>query len=299
MRPRRPKLAGMPSSAQRLSASQRWAYARHADRRCDHGVLNAFRHHRGGHSSAQRACCSLGTVLNAFRHHRGGHPEHGMRHDDADECAQRLSASQRWASRQLEATQASPVMCSTPFGITEVGMRCLSRSSAMHRQCSTPFGITEVGIAEHARRPVALHECSTPFGITEVGIRAARRTRRAQLRVLNAFRHHRGGHRDAIWRAGIRLSMCSTPFGITEVGIRRVPPTARLDRRCSTPFGITEVGMMSRPVWRSAVHSGAQRLSASQRWASAASSGCRTSHYDCAQRLSASQRWAWTFWRGS
>ncbi len=38
--------------------------------------------------------------------------------------------------------------------------------------------------------------CSTPFGITEVGIR--RGSRQEPLRnVLNAFRHHRGGHRLA------------------------------------------------------------------------------------------------------
>ncbi len=38
--------------------------------------------------------------------------------------------------------------------------------------------------------------------------------------VLNAFRHHRGGH-----QAGLDLPdltrLCSTPFGITEVGISR------------------------------------------------------------------------------
>jgi len=41
------------SSAQRLSASQRWAY------------VELF-----------RSALHLQAVLNAFRHHRGGHPNH-------------------------------------------------------------------------------------------------------------------------------------------------------------------------------------------------------------------------------
>ena len=38
--------------------------------------------------------------------------------------------------------------------------------------------------------------------------------------VLNAFRHHRGGH-STDQRRGLRHDgrWCSTPFGITEVGI--------------------------------------------------------------------------------
>jgi len=83
--------------AQRLSASQRWASS-NPDPEIAHGtgVLNAFRHHRGGHRlgfgglirvsrcstpfgitevgiGAQPAVDQQNTVLNAFRHHRGGH----------------------------------------------------------------------------------------------------------------------------------------------------------------------------------------------------------------------------------
>ena len=36
-------------------------------------VLNAFRHHRGGHMSVSQGRRADGDVLNAFRHHRGGH----------------------------------------------------------------------------------------------------------------------------------------------------------------------------------------------------------------------------------
>ena len=108
-------------------------------------------------------------MLNAFRHHRGGHP---------------LAA----------ATERTGKLCSTPFGITEVGIRRVER------------------------RLRAIAKCSTPFGITEVGIKDAR-AKDAALRVLNAFRHHRGGHIGPPSMSGWACR-CSTPFGITEVGIK-------------------------------------------------------------------------------
>jgi len=132
-------------------------------------------------------------VLNAFRHHRGGH---------------------FWTFER------KPIicLCSTPFGITEVGIppMPLNRSSTL--MCSTPFGITEVGI------PLPL----PPWLVVE---------------VLNAFRHHRGGHppRQNVDRA--RRAECSTPFGITEVGISESAISCRVAVKCSTPFGITEVGI--------------------------------------------------------
>ena len=63
--------------------------------------------------------------------------------------------------------------------------------------------------------------------------------------VLNAFRHHRGGHDAAAERRLVAQVQCSTPFGITEVGIPSQPPDSCIDSSavCSTPFGITEVGM--------------------------------------------------------
>ena len=179
-------------------------------------VLNAFRHHRGGHLVAvgellRGLGCStpfgitevgmpryrhqprIVLVLNAFRHHRGGHTLR-RHHSHAQARAQRLSASQRWA-----------------FARVDDGLAVL--------QCSTPFGITEVGISLTAREPVRWPQCSTPFGITEVGIGRGAIPGPRLHRVLNAFRHHRGGHAlqaDGWWLR----SECSTPFGITEVGIR-------------------------------------------------------------------------------
>jgi len=104
-----------------------------------------------------------------------GITEVGIARDRANRAgrsgAQRLSASQRWASYEGLLGFQTSGLCSTPFGITEVGIRrgFLRRLDSV-LLCSTPFGITEVGM------PVRLVEmpcgfmCSTPFGITEVGI---------------------------------------------------------------------------------------------------------------------------------
>ena len=82
--------------AQRLSASQRSARGGRHRRRRHEQVLNAFRHHRGRHWSAPRSHGLAWLVLNAFRHHRGRHKA---------ECFRNVSFT----------------VCSTPFGITEVG----------------------------------------------------------------------------------------------------------------------------------------------------------------------------------
>ncbi len=67
------------------------------------GVLNAFRHHRGGHAARFSGLGGFLGVLNAFRHHRGGH--HLMVVDSTLwGSAQRLSASQRWASGRRRLT---------------------------------------------------------------------------------------------------------------------------------------------------------------------------------------------------
>ena len=117
------------------------------------------------------------VVLNAFRHHRGGH------------------------SYPAAGTRTGP-WCSTPFGITEVGIRhqCTDRRSRLG--CSTPFGITEVGITVLAVTDSTGFTCSTPFGITEVGIGLSADDVPLRLVVLNAFRHHRGGHVPSVAATG-------------------------------------------------------------------------------------------------
>ena len=79
--------------------------------------------------------------------------------------------------------------CSTPFGITEENisdlwhtrarMLCAQRLSASLRK-------TFLSLQHKAKRRL----CSTPFGITEENILGAQARGLANLRVLNAFRHH-------------------------------------------------------------------------------------------------------------
>ena len=65
--------------------------------------------------------------------------------------------------------------------------------------------------------------------------------------MLNAFRHHRGGHPADVEGETAEVIECSTPFGITEVGIRTGVVERQRRARCSTPFGITEVGIARSP----------------------------------------------------
>ena len=134
-------------------------------------VLNAFRHHRGRHTDNHDETGREAEVLNAFRHHRGRHAT-------------------------IQCKTETGIVCSTPFGITEVGTKADVMSVNDEEAgivCSTPFGITEVGTLVHRHAEDRPGVCSTPFGITEVGT--------TDILVLT----------DGAVR-------CSTPFGITEVG---------------------------------------------------------------------------------
>ncbi len=83
--------------------------------------------------------------------------------------AQRLSASLRWAQGWVPLCVQPRRVCSTPFGITEVGTSSRLTILVSVALCSTPFGITEVGTIGPAWGDRESRECSTPFGITEVG----------------------------------------------------------------------------------------------------------------------------------
>ena len=186
-----PPRAPLTASAQRLSASQRSALNRHRRRVSRKSVLNAFRHHRGRHCIRRRNLATHNPVLNAFRHHRGRH-------------------------LQGVATATGKPMCSTPFGITEVGTRPGQLLRPAHPACSTPFGITEVGTrrtGRHGRTGRVLNAFRHHRG-RHGHLNAGRET---ESRVLNAFRHHRGRHPSA-WPCSTTSLRCSTPFGITEVG---------------------------------------------------------------------------------
>ena len=225
--------------AQRLSASQRWACRCRPARLSGCPVLNAFRHHRGGHLPRGELPLSRRHVLNAFRHHRGGH------------------------GSIYEYTYGSTTPCSTPFGITEVGMRILMLSGSRRLRAQRLSASQRWACR---CRPARLSGCP----------------------VLNAFRHHRGGHCSQN-SCTLDERPCSTPFGITEVGMPCAICGIEAGSWCSTPFGITEVGiclecllsLFARVLNAFRHHRGghspfggaeprsvgAQRLSASQRWA--------------------------------
>ena len=142
-------LLSVKLSAQRLSASQRWASQRR--RRSIYTyllVLNAFRHHRGGHVvvtvprvaeqfGAQRLSASQRWASQVLRL-----PCHPVG------SAQRLSASQRWASGDLDLEAQADEACSTPFGITEVGIAPFQTPSMKH----LAQAVFKVGVGSQPKR---------------------------------------------------------------------------------------------------------------------------------------------------
>ncbi len=156
-------------------------------------VLNAFRRHRLGHRCRRSAAPCDAGVLNAFRRHRLGH-----------------------ALRP--ATDVRCVVCSTPFGVTDLVTRRQRRALETGLECSTPFGVTDLvtAITRAARsrpatsaqrlsasqtwspaawpRAARVVECSTPFGVTDLVTGQSRPRSVLAAEVLNAFRRHRLGH---------------------------------------------------------------------------------------------------------
>ncbi len=94
---RPPSRSAHDPCAQRLSASQRWAPTRSRSPPLRPGVLNAFRHHRGGHSTRCRpGRCRAAGAQRLSASQRWAPPLEASGKSAA--CgAQRLSASQRWA----------------------------------------------------------------------------------------------------------------------------------------------------------------------------------------------------------
>ena len=225
-------------------------------------VLNAFRHHRGGHrrrgprvprhlvgaqrlSASQRGACGCDTpnhgslsVLNAFRHHRGGHsiPVTGT---CALEGAQRLSASQRGAWFAAPAGDVR-ARCLNAFRHHRGGHTGPSAGRQVVRRAQRLSASQRGALRSIAAHP-ARRQCSTPFGITEGGMLNDPRSQ-AGIRVLNAFRHHRGGH---------------------------LPLAARLERhgKVLNAFRHHRGGHIRSTSRRIGARNSAQRLSASQRGA--------------------------------
>ena len=213
-------------------------------RRCNpkRRVLNAFRHHRGGHKNPVQLPFQLDQgVLNAFRHHRGGHSTPGTRWARADAVLNAFR-HHRGGHDRFRTWSGEPRECSTPFGITEVGIAGLAGLDP---------GVEVLNAFRHHR-----------------GGHGRTRTSGSRLRwVLNAFRHHRGGHRMKPF-TGDRLYAVLNAFRHHRGGHSGAVLSAKSLMKCSTPFGITEVGIDIALILRPR-RTRAQRLSASQRWASA------------------------------
>ena len=182
-------------------------------------------------------------------------------------CAQRLSASlihshptaRLWAvGLQLRAQRlsaslihsrdiASPldrcrsVLCSTPFGITDLSQSTVSPRQLETYKCSTPFGITDPFAQCHSEtRECRRLRCSTPFGITDpFALSVARdptpRTASAQRLSASLILSLAASTCGAIVP-----SRCSTPFGITDPFGAPAGTVVTPQSVCSTPFGITD-----------------------------------------------------------
>ncbi len=203
------------SGAQRLSASQRWAHLAIDHRAGERRVLNAFRHHRGGHPRPGWGRTGDEVCSTPF-----GITEVGTRRIPAVlsivSCAQRLSASQRWARADGTSTAIAEIvlnafrhhrgghlpanpplrsqsMCSTPFGITEVGTGRMGRDMAPRRRAQR--------LSASQRWAPACRAHPGPCFVRAQRLSASQRWALAPAlihsgdrHVLNAFRHHRGGH---------------------------------------------------------------------------------------------------------
>ena len=183
-------------------------------------VLNAFRHHRGRHREAGRHGRTVGDVLNAFRHHRGRHSK-GSTHAPRNNPVLNAFRHHRGRHRRANLRRHRSRMCSTPFGITEVGTRRLrAKTSGCPR----------------AQRLSASQRSAHGTG------RTASKARRCAQRLSASQRSALPDDLPGFTFPG----ECSTPFGITEVGTLAMNEAGYSAEECSTPFGITEVGTRPR-----------------------------------------------------
>ena len=178
--------------------------------------------------------------------------------------AQRLSASQRSARFATGSILSPSSVCSTPFGITEVGTGRKIGAFFQSGMCSTPFGITEVGTKMPWGSTVRMY-CAQRLSASQRSARTAAWRRSSYPKVLNAFRHHRGRHphppspkrhfdaRAQRLSASQRSALASRPVRNPSGSVlnafrhhrgRHAPRPERpiVASVCSTPFGITEVG---------------------------------------------------------
>ncbi len=150
----RPTAEPVSRSAQRLSASQRSARVNLAIKLgYESGAQRLSASQRSALAPCRRGFGLLGVVLNAFRHHRGRHDR--LRRAPAVDafCAQRLSASQRSARDSVpHALNAVEVLNAFRHHRGRHAAACTIIAGELE-MCSTPFGITEVGTGR--KRPRA------------------------------------------------------------------------------------------------------------------------------------------------
>ena len=161
-------------------------------------------------------------------------------HGPTSVCAQRLSASQRWADRRRARNPLTLVSRAQRLSASQ-RWADLRRDRDDRRLSAQRLSASQRWAARHPRAAASrIDQCSTPFGITEVGGADAAEMS-ARHAVLNAFRHHRGGRTTGLlWRRV--LTSCAQRLSASQ----RWAPAMLLQQRCaelcSTPFGITEVG---------------------------------------------------------
>ncbi len=154
-------------------------------------------------------------------------------------------------------------MCSTPFGIYEVGTIDPDRGSTFASMCSTPFGIYEVGTLTGTPTTLAGYGCSTPFGIYEVG------TVLLVCSGVNSPRAQRLSASMRLARLPLKPKRKRKSAQRLSASMRLAPDQSLsplIGCKCSTPFGIYEVGTITGKPTLANVAS-AQRLSASMRLA--------------------------------
>ena len=219
------RTTGRRPGAQRLTASRRRSPCGGSRSGEPARVLNALRHHGGGHGGGLVWFASARNVLNALRHHGGGHGEVFAEQGNRDKCSTPYGITAEVTSGSAEENPCRS-KCSTPYGITAEVTANNNKSTAQGRMCSTPYGITaEVTLrgavasappARGAQRLTASrrrsHTSLRRPNQRSVGAQrltaSRRRSRGSRLRlralddVLNALRHHGGGH--------------SSPGGATE-----------------------------------------------------------------------------------
>jgi len=233
-------------------------------------------------------------VLNAFRHQRCSHSRSGASWRASFTGAQRLSASEVFASCHRH-NRPRGRGSAQRLSASEVFAYGYPRPPFSFRECSTPFGIRGVRIRRGLLGTLKERMCSTPFGIRGVRISESSGGESAgycaqRLSATEVFAYNPRPCSPCI------TSMCSTPFGIRGVRI----PGSRTRAACS--FGVLNAFRHQRC---SHVNCGCVQVAALKVLNAFRHQRCSHSQIRpmnersvCAQRLSASEVFAFPVCRG-